>query len=110
MLCFSQQLKLDSYKYQRNQPRPNYDLTGRHITGLKFEFTDDHMTQADQSQLVSLLNKINDNFDEEDNEMTPDYFGDLVESCRGTTLSVLKSVRENVFSCEKECSKAKVIN
>ena len=66
------------------------------------------MTQADQSQLVSLLNKINDNFDEEDNEMTPDYFGDLVESCRGTTISVLKSVRDNVFSCGKECSKVKV--
>ena len=107
--CFiSQHLQLETYKVRRSQPKPDYSLNGRHITKIKFEFTDDDTTKADQTQLKSLLTKINQKIEEEDFEMTPDYFGDLVEMSRGTSMSVLEFVRDDVFNCQAECNSGQV--
>ena len=52
--------------------------------------------------------EISDKFEIEDYEMVPGLYGDLLWMVRGTTLSVLVSVKDTVFHCEKDCTTKQV--
>lgn len=108
MANISQHLELESFKMNRNLPRPSYDLSGLRIVKIQFEFGNDHSAQADHTQLSSLLTEISGKFDMEDFEMIPRLFGDSVEMFRSSPMSVLVSLKDDVFQCGDECTADKI--
>ena len=99
---------LESFKIDKTQPRPSYDLDSRHTKNIQFEFVDDTHAPTSQAQLLSLLTEISGKFDTEDFEMVPGLFGDSVELFRSSAMAVLASVKDDVFQCGEECSAEKV--
>ena len=89
-------------------PRPSYNLDGRHVVQLKFDFGHDHFEQKGEAEILSVLTDISEKFEAVDYEMVPSLYGDVLEMVRGTTLSVLVSVKDAVFYCGEDCSTRQV--
>lgn len=92
----------------KNLPRPSYDLDGRRIVQIQFEFGNNYLEQKGQEEMSSVLATIGKKFVAEDYDTVPSLFGDLLEMARSTTMSVLVSLKNDVFQCGEDCTDEKV--